>query len=197
MIMKLNRATAYAPYCFTNDEYYRLGEMNFFGDRRVELIGGEILEVPPQSNWHAQGIEAIADFCRQAFGTSHWIRIQMPLDLSPLSVPDPDVAVILGARSTHTGRANPTDAVLVAEVSESSLRSDQTRKMSLYSAADIPEYWILNLVRRQLEVYRDPVVDPSADFGCSYSTVTHHLPGDSVAPLALPSAAVAVADLFV
>jgi Uma2 family endonuclease len=197
MIMKLQRASQYGPYCFSRDEYYRLGELNFFGDRKVELIGGEILEVPPQSNWHANGIEALAEFFRQAFGSNYWVRVQMPLDLSPLSVPDPDIAVVKGARTTHTGRDNPSEAVIVAEISESTLRDDQTRKMSLYAASDIPEYWIVNLVKRQLEVYRDPMADNKQPFGSRYAMITAHQPGTSVSPLAAPSSSVSVANLFV
>lgn len=195
MIMKLNAVPG--PYCFSRDEYYRLGELNFFGDSKVELIGGEILTVPPQSNWHANGIEALAEFFRKAFGSGCWVRVQMPLDLSPNSVPDPDVAVVEGARSSHRTKQNPTTALVVAEVSESTLRDDQTRKQSLYAASGIQEFWIVNLVKRQLEVYRDPVADPKQPFGWRYGSVAVYQPGSQVAPLARPSESLDAADLFV
>ena len=195
MIAKLHSTPG--PYCFSRDEYYRLGEINFFGDSKVELIGGEIQQVPPQSNWHANGIEALAEFFRAAFGAGHWVRVQMPLDLSPNSVPDPDVAVVDGARSAHRGRNNPTTALIVAEVSESTLRDDQTRKMSLYAAAGIPEYWIVNLVRRQLEVHREPVADSTQPFGSRYAAITNHTTSARVSPLARPNAEIEVAALFV
>ena len=195
MIVKLN--TVPGPYCFSRDEYYRLGEIDFFGESKVELIGGEILTVPPQSNWHANGIEALAEFFRRAFGSDHCVRVQMPLDLSPNSVPDPDVAVVAGARSTHRGRQNPSDAVLVSEVSESTLRDDRTRKMSLYAAARVPEYWIVNLVKRQVEVHRDIVSDPSQPFGSRYSSITIHQTGSQLAPIAKPNEMLDVSDLFV
>jgi len=195
--MIAKRTAVPGPYCFTRDEYYRLGEINFFGDSKVELIGGEILNVPPQSNWHASAIDALAEFFRRAFGVNFWVRVQMPLDLSPNSVPDPDVAVIEGARSTHRSKQNPSRAVIVAEVSESTLRDDQTRKMSLYAASDIPEYWIVNLVKRQLEVHRGIVVDPKQPFGSRYSSIAVHKPGMQAAPLAKPDEKVDVADLFV
>lgn len=196
MILRQTQVTAYGPYCFTKDEYYHLGEINFFGDRRVELIGGEIYEVPPQSNIHANGIEAVAENMRAVFAGNYWVRVQMPLDLSPYSVPDPDVAVVVGARKTHTGRENPTDAILVVEVSDSSLRDDRTRKMSMYAAAGIRDYWIVNLVDRQLEVYRDYIADPAQPFGVRYDTTTILRPGDTVSPLAAPTAVIAVADLL-
>lgn len=195
MIAKLNAVPG--PYCFSRDEYYRLGELDFFGDSKVELIGGEIRSVPPQSNWHANGIEALAEFFRLAFGSNCWVRVQMPLDLSPNSVPDPDVAVVDGARATHRTKRNPTTALIVAEVSESTLRDDQTRKMSLYAASGIPEYWVVNLVKRQLEVHRDPVADASQAFGFRYSSITAHQPGSQVAPLAKPTEMLDVSSLFI
>src|SRR5262245_31184583 len=101
MIVQLpKRATVYGPYLFTKDDYYQLGEINFFGNRRGDLIGGEIFEVPPQSNAHAWAIEAVAEFLRATFPGNFWVRTQMPLDLTPYSVPDPDVAVVAGSRST-------------------------------------------------------------------------------------------------
>ena len=195
MIAKLNSIPG--PYCFSRDEFYRLGEIDFFGESKVELIGGEILTVPPQSNWHANGIEALAEFFRRAFTANHWVRVQMPLDLSPNSVPDPDVAVVAGPRAVHRRRENPSDAVLVAEVSESTLRDDRSRKMSLYAAARIPEYWIVNLVKRQVEVHREIVADPSQPFGSRYSSITVYPPGCQISPLAKPNELLDVSELFV
>lgn len=196
-IMHAKLITVPGPYCFSRDEYYRLGEINFFDDSKVELIGGEILTVPPQSNWHANGIEALAEFFRQAFGSNCWVRVQMPLDLSPNSVPDPDVAVVDGARATYRTKRNPTTALIVAEVSESTLRDDQTRKMSLYAASGIPEYWIANLVKRQLEVHCEPVADASQPFGFRYSSTAIHQPGSQVAPLSRPNERLNVSSIFI
>jgi Uma2 family endonuclease len=51
------------------------------------------------------------------------------------------------------------------EVSDSTLRYDRGRKSSLYARAGIRDYWIVNLVDRQVEVYRDPVADPRQHYG--------------------------------
>ena len=66
----------------------------------------------------------------------------------------------------------------------------------MYAAAGIADYWIVNLVQRQLEVYRRPVADPAETFGFRYSSRKILDPGDTVAPLAARKARVAVADLF-
>jgi Uma2 family endonuclease len=120
----------------------------------------------------------------------------MSLDLSPLSVPDPDLAVIAGAIGTHRTANNPTTALLIVEVSETTLSYDRKTKASLYAASGISDYWILNLVDRQLEVYRDLVPDATQPFGFRYANVTILHAGDVVSPRALPGATVAVADLL-
>src|SRR4051794_14423293 len=78
-------------------ELYRLLDLGFFTNQRVELIEGEILEMAAQSNHHAQSIALTSDALSTAFGRNFWVRVQMSLDLSPYSVPDPDIAVIGGS----------------------------------------------------------------------------------------------------
>ena len=60
----------------------------------------------------------------------------------------------------------------------------------------LEDYWILNLVDRVLEVYRDSAVDPVARYGWRYRSVTRLVPPAVVAPLAFPSGQIAVADLL-
>ncbi len=184
-------------HVFTSAEYSRLAELNVFGDRRVELIGGEIVDMPPLGNWHMIGVDKALEVMKAAFGPNYWVRCQTTLDLSPHSNPEPDVAVVAGGRdSVHRGRNNPRTAVLVIEVSESSLRDDQNIKTSLYAAAGIADYWIVNLVDNRLEVYRKPVPDPNEPFAARYDEPALYLPGERVAPLALPGVEVAVDDLL-
>jgi Uma2 family endonuclease len=183
------------PVRWTRDEYIRLCEEGFFYDRRVELIGGEIVEMAAQYDFHGAGVSLTLKALDLAFGPSYWVRPQMTLDLSPNGLPDPDLAVVAG--SPHgAGRTIQTTALLVVEVSDSSLNYDRGTKASLYAAGGIADYWIVNLVQRQLEVYRNPVADASQPFGCRYADRTIHDPGDAVAPLAAPQSPVAVADLL-
>jgi Uma2 family endonuclease len=92
--------------------------------------------------------------------------------------------------------AHPTTALLVVEVSETTLRYDREAKGSLYAAAGIPEYWILNLVDRQLEMHRDPSVLHEARYGFGYRTRVIALPGEVVEAPAPASDRVAVDDLL-
>jgi Uma2 family endonuclease len=180
----------------TREEYIRLSDQGYFQDRRVELIDGEIVEMSAQKNPHTVGVGLVQTALQQAFGANFWARNQATLDLSPVSLPDPDVAVVAGGIRTYTTMAIPTSALLVVEVSETTLAFDQTRKASLYAAAGIQDYWILNLIDDQLEVYRNPQADPSQAFGFAYASVVVLGPADHVTPLALPGARIPVVDLL-
>ncbi len=76
------------------------------------------------------------------------------------------------------------------------LALDRRRKGSLYTRAEVHDYWILNLVDRVLEVYREPERAASARHGWKYRNVRLPKAGASVSPLAAPSARIRVADLL-
>ncbi len=182
---------------WTREHYYFLAENNIFLNQRVELIDGEILEMGTQNDYHAAGVELAQDALRGVFGKGYRVRNQANLDLSPTSSPSPDLAVTLGSpKGVTAGTPNPTGAMLVVEVSDSTLAFDRNRKSSLYAAAGIGDYWIVNLVDRQLEIYRNPVADETKPFGYRYADRFILDATESAAPLAVPEARVAVADLL-
>ena len=184
---------------FTAAEFWRMYDLGFFSDQRVELIGGEIVTTMTQSNWHALGVDNVKDALALVFDPArHWARAQFSLDLSPLSVPDPDIAVVRGSKPSWTSRRNPTASVvlLVVEVSDTTLATDRGRKASLYAASGIAEYWILNLVDDVLEVRRDPRADATQDFGFGYASLATLTATDFATPLAAPGARIPVADLL-
>jgi Uma2 family endonuclease len=183
------------PLRWTAEDYYKLCESGVVRGRRVQLIDGEIVEMAAQHNVHLAAITLSEDALRAAFGSGYWVRVQGSLDLSPLSVPDPDLAVIVGSARNYTVN-NPTTALLVVEVSDTTLYYDRRPKGNLYAASGIADYWIVNIPDRQLEVYRDPVADPTAPFGFRYDNSVILAVGDFVTPLALPSGRIAVADML-
>src|SRR5262249_3117373 len=131
---------------------------------------------------------------RAAFGVGFWIRTQAVLNLGPESEPEPDLSVVPGGPRDYP--EHPKTALLVVEVSDTTLWLDRTRKRPLYASAGLADYWIVNLVDRQVEVHRNPIADSAAPLGFRYADVTIHGPGDFLSPLAAPSARVAVADLL-
>ena len=137
-------------YCWTQEEYYRVTNLEWFFEKRVQLIEGEIIEFPAYTNWHAAGQTLTKEALELAFGKGYWVRNRSPLDLGPLSLPEPDLAVILGDPRS-AAREHPRTALLVVEVSDNTLDFDRTRKAALYAKSALPECWILNLIDRCLE----------------------------------------------
>jgi Uma2 family endonuclease len=171
-------------------------EQGWFLDKRVEFIEGEIKDMFPISNNHNLSVKFMEDALNAAFGLLFWVRVQMPIDFSPRGIPLPDLAVISGNVRSHRGAPNPSTALLVAEISESSLTYDRGYKASLYAISGIQDYWILNLVDRQLEIYRNIQPDPAAYYGVAYADVSILGPSDFATPPAAPQARIAVADLL-
>jgi Uma2 family endonuclease len=176
---------------WTRRDYYRMADIGLIRDRHVQLIEGEVVEMAPQGHAHAKAVTLIDYALRPIFAAGYTIRIQLPLHLGDYSEPEPDIAVIAGSprdqRDDH-----PSTALLVIEVSDTTLAFDRQTKSRVYAAAGIPEYWVLNLVDRRLEIFRTPFQAPHAQF--TQLTTLH--PGDKISPLAAPHATIAVADLL-
>ena len=177
-------------------EYDRLIESGFFrpGDP-VELLGGQLIVAEPQGSRHFASVRAAEEALRSAFGRGWEVRGHGPLALDDESEPEPDLAVVPGSSHDYQA-AHPTRPVLVVEVSETSLAMDREHKGSLYARAGLPDYWIVNLPERALEVYRDPEPDRAAPFGWRYRSVTVLQRQASITPLALPARPIAIADLL-
>lgn len=148
-------------YRFTRDEYYRMAEVGFFQDERVELLDGEIIAMSPQLSPHAFSVTQLIYLLITTFGSTAVVRGQLPIVLNNWSEPEPDIAICQPDPHKYKHAHPRADQVfLVIEVAESSLRYDRTRKARAYAASGIPEYWIVNLVDRRVEVFTDP--DPAA-----------------------------------
>jgi Uma2 family endonuclease len=181
---------------WTRAEYDRLVEIGVFqpGDP-VELLGGDLVVSEPQTSAHYTAIGLVDSALRAALGREWLIRSQGPLALDDESEPEPDVALVPGGWRDYS-HEHPARPVLVVEVALSSLRLDREHKGSLYARAGLGDYWILNLIDRVLEVYREPVADTAAPFGWRYATRDRLGPEASVTPLAAPSARILVSDLL-
>jgi Uma2 family endonuclease len=177
---------------WTREEYYRLAEEGWFEGQRVQLIDGEIIQMPPQGHIHFLVLDRSGKFLLKAFGNAHWIRAQAPLNIGD-SDPEPDLAVCEHPMEDYTD--HPTTALLVVEVSDATLRLDR-RKAGLYASAKIPEYWIIDLQHHCVEVHRRPVADLSAEFGWRYVDRVVVEGDDGFSPLARPDVKIKPADLL-
>lgn len=182
----------------TAGELSQMMDLGIFGSEKIELIGGEIIQhMAPQKNPHAFTLSAGVSQLFKIFPEEKfWVRNQMSLQIDNLSVPDPDIVVLAYPMNSNGVFPSAADTLLVAEVSETTLYVDRKRKMSLYAAGGISDYLILNVLAKQAEVHRDPVPDPSADFGFRYASITILKPGDVFTPLAAPHSKIEVARHF-
>jgi Uma2 family endonuclease len=177
-------------------EYERLVDAGFFRPGEpIELLGGRLIVAEPQGSLHFATIRAAEEALRSAFGIGWDIRSQGPVALDDDSEPEPDVAVVPGTFRDYTA-GHPSRPALVVEVSESSLALDRDHKGSLYARALLGDYWIVNLVDRVLEVYREPGPDRAAPFGWRYRSAEMLGREAVVTPLARPSARIRVLDLL-
>ena len=180
-----------APARWTAERYLRLVDEGVLGpDDRVELLEGVIVSMAPQNVPHAAGVTRATRYLTLAVGDRALVRPQLSFIAGKYSVPEPDIAVIAGGLDASDG-AHPRDALLVVEVSDSSLKQDRMTKAPMYAAANLPEYWIVNLRDGCVEVRREP--EPK---GRRYRSVAIRRRGESIEPVALPGVHIAVDDLL-
>jgi Uma2 family endonuclease len=171
-------------------------EVGFFFKHRVELLGGKIIDMAPQLDRHAASLGLCQLAVAKAFGDGFWIRPQLPLHLDRKSGPEPDISVVPGGPRDYVGTGHPKSALLLIEISDTTLWYDRRRKGPRYARSGYQDYWIVNLVDRCVEIYRKPTADPSARLGWRYAEVAVLSAPATIAPLAAPQNPIAIADLL-
>lgn len=177
---------------FTRDEVDRLIDKGFFIGQRCELIDGDLIEKMGQSPTHAFTIQLLLKEFSGRFDIRR-ILVQLPIQAAAedreWSVPEPDLAVLKESTVEFHHRHPRGDELLLAiEVSDTSAAFDLSRKAALYARAGVPEYWVLDLVRRMLVVHRD-------SDGTQYRRIQLH-PEEETVSLEGRSEATKVGDLL-
>jgi Putative restriction endonuclease len=164
---------------FTVDEYHRMIAAGILGeDDNVELLEGWIVPKMPRTPPHDGMISIIMlDVLTPRLPADYHCRGRSAVTTTD-SEPEPDIAVVRGPKRVFLARhPGPADMRLVVEVADSSLERDRSHKSRIYASANIPVYWIVNLVDVQVEVYTDPTgPDPAP----AYRTRRIYRPGDPV-----------------
>lgn len=177
----------------TIEEYDRMIEAGAFEpteEHRVELIRGAIREMSPIHPPHEDALDRLVQWSFDVTprGTVR-VRVQFSVGLPELeSVPQPDLTWVRQG-SYRKRRPTSADVLLIAEVSDSSLRYDRGEKADIYAEAGIQDYWVVNVKAETVEVRRQP-----KDGHYQQLEVAHV--GDEVSPLAFPQFKLRVADLF-
>jgi Uma2 family endonuclease len=143
------------PRRFTQEEYFSMAEAGVLGpDDSVELLDGQIVEMSPENSPHRVSImKASRAFMLALEGRNYALQTQSTLPLDERNVPEPDLAVLRGTPDDVL--ETEPEIALVVEVADTSLDQDRTVKQALYAQNEIPEYWIVNLRERTVEVYTE------------------------------------------
>lgn len=178
-----------APYRFTVEEYLAMGRAGILsGEDRVELIDGQVVEMSPIGDWHIKSVRRLGHLLRGQVPSTVVIDAQNALDVGQHTQVVPDLMVLPEATLSWERPVAGHECLLLIEVADSSLEADRTTKTATYAAAEVPEYWIVDLAGRAIEVYRDP---SAARFGSR----TVHGTGAVISALLVPGLAVPVADV--
>ena len=144
---------------WTRQECYSLMEKGTLTGR-WELIDGEILSKMGQNPPHSYTLNVIANWLVLLFGFPH-VRIQSPITIpgraGKTNEPEPDIAITIDPNSAYADRHPAADDLqLIVEVSDTSLPFDLTTKALLYSRAGVREYWVADILGRQIHCHRKP-----------------------------------------
>jgi Uma2 family endonuclease len=179
-----------APFCFTVEEYNRLGEVGILGeDDRVELIDGEIIEMSPTGSPHSSCVVRLNRLLSRG-ARDFMVRVQDPLVLGRKYEPVPDLALVW-ERADYYRASHPTaaDTRLVVEVADTSILYDRNVKTGYYAEAGIPEFWLVDLNRGTVIVHLAPA-------GGGYTDVREYAAGESWFCDVLDAGTLAVDDVL-
>lgn len=175
---------------FTQAEYFQMAEVGILEpEDRTELIDGYIIEMTAQHAPHRVAVGKITQmFNLKLAERKYWVQPQSTLPLGDRDVPEPDVAILSGTPDDLL-EGEPDEIPLIVEVADTSLEKDRTVKLAAYATHQIPEYWIVNLQARTLEVYRDPAEG-------EYRERRTFATGDTVTPLFDEACTIPVANVL-
>jgi Putative restriction endonuclease len=181
---------------FSVSRYQRMIETGILTpDDKVELLENYVVLKMSRNPRHDDAIHMTLDALYPRKFSGWTLRVQSAVTLSD-SQPEPDFAYARGARVDYQNRhPSAKDVGLLIEVADSSLLRDQRDKTRIYARANIPVYWIANLVDRRIEVYSQPSGPTGQP---AYGSFQVYQPGDQV-PIILDGnnvGSVAVSDLI-
>lgn len=174
---------------WTIDEYHRMIAAGIICDRKMELLKGEIVEMSPEGEPHAYCSDEAGDYLSKLLGKLAKIRHAKPITLPNDSEPEPDLAIVqrLG-REYREHHPYPANIFWLIEYANSSLEKDLVSKSKIYAEANIPEYWVVNLKKDSLVVFRNPL---DGDYATKFTLTT-----GIIQPLAFPNIAVSVEQII-
>jgi Uma2 family endonuclease len=146
------------PHRVTVLEFSRMGEAGVLDpDARIELIEGQMIDLPHIAPPHAGRIRRLKLLLIEAIGRRAIVSTQDPILLGGLSAPEPDLAILKPRDDFYTS-AHPRaeDLLLLIAIADGSVRYVRERKLPLYARFRIPEVWLIDIRARAVWVHREP-----------------------------------------
>jgi Uma2 family endonuclease len=144
------------------DDFHKMGEVGIIPpDSRVELIDGEIINMAPiGSGHHAGTLDYLVSVIGKKLSANATLRVQNPIILGADSEVQPDLAIVKTSEDFYrSAHPKEQDALLLIEISDTTLKFDREIKIPLYAKHNIKELWLINLVDKRLEIYRTPNIN--------------------------------------
>lgn len=170
---------------FTVKEYLRMDAAGIFNGRKVELIEGRVRRMHAQANPHRWAISKIARLMFNATSSKDWLVVEGTFFVDEFNAPEPDFHLFNVPEGTPDAKL-PLP-ILVIEVSQTTYKRDSGSKLRVYARAGIEDYWIVNLLDKRIEVYRQPHNPSGADDGWCYASRTDLIPGQRISVLKRPA----------
>ena len=174
---------------WTIEEYHQLVETGILDDKRVELLQGIIVDMPPEGMPHVVYCSETVDYLKQLLGGKAAVRESHPITLPNDSEPEPDIAVVAApSRRYLAHHPYPADIFWLIEYSNTTLNKDLNEKKRVYAEAGILEYWVVNLQASELIIFRERTID-------TYQSELKLTTGN-ISPLSFPNIQIEVTKLF-
>src|SRR5438105_1396412 len=121
---------------------------------RIELIGGEIVPMSPKGYQHEVLKAALAIYWARVLPPDLMFITETTFRLANDTYLEPDF--VFYPKAGGLQGLNAETALLVVEVSDSSLGYDLGRKAGLYASFGIKELWVIDAVKLKTRIHRDP-----------------------------------------
>jgi len=126
-------------------------------DEPIELLDGVMVKKMPKGPRHSKCAGRCRRELERILQGDHHLRVEDPIRIPEFSEPEPDLSIVRGDDDRYTYQhPSASDVVLIVEIAETSLARDRGVKRDIYAHAGVPEYWIVDLAGRRVEVYREP-----------------------------------------
>jgi Uma2 family endonuclease len=124
-------------------------------DERFELIGGEVVPMPPKGNRHELVKKALQQYWTPLIvGSPIDLITETTLRVGQDEFYEPDF--LFWPRSIPLKEVTAANALLIVEVADTSLRYDLGTKAGIYARLGLRELWVINADTLVTTVHRDP-----------------------------------------